>query len=48
MIDRLGIGCVGVSAPYHDLVDPAEWYGDERIRDLATAWGQADRLRFGY
>jgi hypothetical protein len=39
---------VDLSAAYHDPVDPAEWYGDDRIRDLASAWGQADRLRFGY
>ena len=39
---------VDLSAAYHDPIEPAEWYGDERIRDLATAWGQADRLRFGY
>jgi hypothetical protein len=39
---------VDLSAAYHDPVDPAAWFGDDRIRDLATAWGQADRLRFGY
>jgi hypothetical protein len=38
---------VDLSTAYHDPVEPAEWYGDDRIRDLATAWGQADRLRFG-
>jgi hypothetical protein len=25
----------------------AECYADDRIRDLATAWGQADRGQFG-
>ena len=36
---------VDLSAAYHNPVDLAEWYGDDRIRDLANAWGQADRLR---
>ena len=52
--ERLGddlrevVGDVELAGAYHDPIDLAEWYGDDRIRDLATAWGQADRLRFGY
>jgi hypothetical protein len=41
-------GDVSLESPYHKPLELNNWYADDRIRDLATAWGQADRLRFGY
>jgi hypothetical protein len=52
--ERLGddlrklVGDANLDGAYHDAIDLAEWYGDDRIHDLAAAWGQADRLRFAY
>ena len=42
------VGDGDLDGAYHHPIDLAEWYGDDRIRDLAVALGQADRLRFGY
>jgi hypothetical protein len=38
---------VVLDGAYHDPIDLAKWYGDDRIRDLATAWGQAGRVGSG-
>ena len=39
---------VEVEPAYCEQIELADWLGDQRVWDLATAWGQADRLRFGY
>jgi hypothetical protein len=33
---------------YHDKIVLSEWYSNNAIRDMAIAWAQPDRIRFGY
>lgn len=42
------VGNVDLAPPYHASPDLSDWFGDSRIRQLAEAWAQPDRLRFGY
>jgi hypothetical protein len=47
-LQTLLVGDVQLKPAYHDGIDSAEWFADDGLRDLAMAWGQVDRLRFGY